>query len=266
VSAHDPLALRGPYQGAGVIGDVTEALHAWLQDGWPPDRTPPRVVEDLAFEPKDREEVVYACMYRVARNTALLNPKRWRRANVADERDDRMLYSRPPVYLDLFYLVAAHARFRSDAERLLGWVLLRLNEATHLIHRPRRYVLPDGRVVDATGRPWSADARGDDVIMEKVSVDLVDDLSVGEAVHLFGLHEAPYRPYVTYRARCALEGALVDAPPTLVRVHPPTQRVPAPSPRPGRSSRARLGRRPTPFGPPGTAPAPIPTGPTSDED
>ncbi|MFT5679343.1 MAG: hypothetical protein ACI8RZ_000247, partial [Myxococcota bacterium] len=37
---------------------------------------------------------------------------------------------------------------------------------------------------------------------------LVDDLTVGDATNLFSLHEAPYRPFMTYRARVALDGPL----------------------------------------------------------
>ena len=260
--------MRGPYQGAGIIGDVTESLHAWLREGWQGDRPAPRIVEDLPFEPKDREEVVYVYMYRVAQNTDLLNAKRWRQSHVAmpeaeGEASGNMLFSRPPLYLDLHYLVAAHARFRSDAERLLGWVLLRLNEATHLVYRPRRYVLPDGTQVDATGRPWSADAQGEGVVMEKVSLAMVDDLSIGDAVHFFNIHEAPYRPYVTYRARCAMEGALIEAPPTVVRSLPvePVPTTPAPTRPGGRrgGGRAQLpaARRAAPIGPAGTTPRPM---------
>jgi hypothetical protein len=99
----------------------------------------------------------------------------------------------------------------------LGWVLLRLNEATHLVYRPRRYVLPDGKIVDSTGSEWAVDNDGENVIMEKVAVSLVDDLTIGDAVNFFTIHEAPYRPYITYRAHCAMEGALISGPPTTVR-------------------------------------------------
>jgi hypothetical protein len=63
-------------------------------------------------------------------------------------------FHRPPVLLDLFYLIGVHSKFRSDAERLLGWLMLRLNEATHLIYRPRRFLLPDGREVDSASEDW----------------------------------------------------------------------------------------------------------------
>jgi hypothetical protein len=261
---------RGPYQGSGIIGEVTEALHAWLADGWPAGRPAPRIEEDIEFEPKDREEVVYVYLYRIARNADLLNHKRWRRAKVSGDVDEdtsaHALYERPPLYLDLYYMVATHAKFRSNAERILGHVLMRLHEATHLLYRPRRYVLPDGAAVDSLGRPWDPSAR-DGVIMEKVSVDIVDDLPLGDAVHFFNIFEAPYRPYVTYRARVAMEGALISAPPTMVRAGRLESVPDAPSPRPGsRASRARLptARRPAPFGPQGTEPKPSPDSPDED--
>ena len=113
--------------------------------------------------------------------------------------------------MDLFYMLSFHSKFRSDGERLLGWLLLRLNEATHLIYRPRKFILPDGRNVDSLGRPYDPNCSldDDDLQMEKVSLALVDELTVGDAVNFYSLHEAPYRPFLTYRARVALDGPLV---------------------------------------------------------
>lgn len=211
---------RGPNQGEGLIGEVTEALHRFLLDGWTAtDRPPPRIEEDLSFVPKDREEVVYVMMYRAARNTDLTNSKHFRPSRLNGAGADEILYERPPLYLDLHYLIAVHSKFRSDAERLLGWALLRLHEATHLIYRPRRYIRPDGAMVDSTGAEWSPDREGDGVIMEKVALALTDDLTVGDAINFFTIHEAPYRPYLTYVARCAMEGALVSGPATVIRSH-----------------------------------------------
>lgn len=233
---------RGPNQGEGLIGEITEALHRFLLDGWTAtDRPPPRIEEDLSFVPKDREEVVYVLMYRAARNTDLANSKRFRPSKLNDPESQEILYERPPLYLDLHYLVAVHSRFRSDAERLLGWVLLRLHEATHLIYRPRRYILPDGTAVDSTGAPWSPDNQGDGVVMEKVALSLVDDLTIGDAINFFTIHEAPFRPYLTYVARCAMEGALVSGPATVVRsprAEPMRSEPPGPERHNGRLGRA----------------------------
>jgi hypothetical protein len=210
---------RGPLQGQNIIGETTEAFHRFLLDGWQFDRPPPRIEEDLSFVPKDREEVLYIYMYRMEQNQALKNSKAFRPAKVTLMGADRGLvyYERPPIYLNLYYMVAFHSKFRSDAERLMGWVLLRLYEATHLVYRPRRYLLPDGRVVDSTGAAWDAQQVKEDTIMEKVALALVDDLTVGDAINFYTIHEAPYRPYLTYRAQCAMEGALVSGPPTTVR-------------------------------------------------
>ena len=152
-------------------------------------------------------------MYRVVQNTALQNRKRFRVAPIVtgNEADGGpMYYHRPPLILDLFYLVSAHSKFRSDAERLLGWTILRLHEATHLIYRPRRFSLPDGRDVDSLGRPYDPDVSegADELFMEKVSLALVDDLTVPDGINLFTIMEAPFRPFLTYRARVALDGPL----------------------------------------------------------
>lgn len=253
---------RGPFQGSGIIGEVTESLHAFLRDGWPDPSDLPVISEDLEHEPADRQKVLYVYMYRVAKNSALQNSKRWRESKVVvdGEAGDeaRRFYERPPLYLDLYYLVAVHAKFRSEAEKLMGWTLLRLNEATHLVYRPRRYVLPDLTEVDSTGNLWSIDNRGEDVIMEKVSLDLVDDLTIGDAVNFFNAHDAPYRPYVTYRARCAMEGPLVEAVPTAIRSLPLNTSTLGPPPDARANGRLPTGRarlpapsRPAPFGPTG---------------
>ena len=205
----------GPMSGRNLLGEVTEALHKFILDGYDISDQPPRLEEDLKFVPKDREEVIYIYMYRVAQNPDLKNRRRFRQAPVFvgsdPEQGGEIYYHRPPLLLDLYYLIMVHSKFRSDAERLMGWLLLRLNEATHLIYRPRRFILPDGREVDSLGRPYDPDCstEEDDLWMEKVSLALVDDLTVGDAINLFGLHEAPYRPFLTYRARVALDGPLV---------------------------------------------------------
>lgn len=226
VVAPGSLTAAGPMSGRSVIGETTEALHKFLLDGCRAWEAPPRLEEDLKFVPKDREEVIYIYMYRAAQNPNLMNQKRLRLAPVfvkqdPNDEDAELYYHRPPLLIDVFYMLAIHSKFRSDAERLLGWLLLRLNEATHLIYRPRRFVLPDGREVDSLGRPYDAsrldgepgepgeDGKEDDgLYLEKVSLSLVDDLTVGDAINLFTLHEAPYRPFLTYRARMALDGPL----------------------------------------------------------
>lgn len=285
IPSPESLVERGPYMGSSIIGEITERLHEFLREGWLEDlekarlpdgmtepELPPRIEEDLAFEPKDREKVLYVYMYRVARNTALMNSKRFRESNVeltGDDGEVERFYQRPPLYLDVYYLVSVHARFRSEAEKLLGWTLLRLNDATHLVYRPRKYRLPDGRVVDSVGRPWSLENTGEGVIMEKVSLDLVDDLDLGDAVHFFNIHEAPFRPFVTYRARCAMEGSLVEGKPTVVRSLPLANTNQTLDEKTGvaardgapRSSRARLGRPERPSAPPRTQKHKMPFGP-----
>jgi len=206
----------GSPSGRNIIGEVTEALHKFLMDRYSLTEQTPRFEEDLKFVPKDREEVVYIYMYRVAQNPNLKNVKRYRQAPVfvksSGEEAGEVFYHRPPLLLDLFYTVMVHSKFRSDAERLLGWLMLTLNEATHLIYRPRRFLLPDGRDVDSIGRPYDPNALSDDddLYMEKVSLALVDDLTVGDAINFFSIHEAPYRPFLTYRARVVMDGPLVE--------------------------------------------------------
>lgn len=209
---------QGGYQGQEIIGEVTEAIHRFILDGWDSPEQMPRIEEDLSFTPKDREEVIYVQMYKASQNSALVNSKRLRQANIEVEgvgdEPAEVYYERPPLYLDLSYLVAVHAKFHSDAQRLLGWVLLRLHEASHLVYRPRKYLLPSGgEMVDSMGRAWDVEATGgDDLIMEKVSIRLTDDLTIGDAINFFTVHEAPYRLYATYQARCALTGALISVP------------------------------------------------------
>ncbi len=195
-----------------IIGEVTESIHKHLLDRYDLGENPPRIEEDLKFVPKDREEVVYLYMYRATPNLNLNRPKSFRQAPI--EFDGEVFYHRAPVLMDLHYLLCVHAKFRSDAERLLGWVLLTMHEAGKLIYRPRRFRLPDDRYVDSIGRDWdpsNLDGDGKPLQVEKVSAAIVEDLSLGDAINLFTLHEAPYRPFLTYRARVALDGPLIPA-------------------------------------------------------
>jgi hypothetical protein len=137
-------------------------------------------------------------------------------------------------------LITVHSKFQSEADRLLGWILLRLYDATHLIYRPRKFLLPDGRAVDSLGRDYAENGSldDDDLQVEKVSMAFVEDLTVGDTVNMFSLFEAPYRPFLTYRARIALDGPLVHAPSgTMVhrdRLGSTDSRSPSPSRKNGR--------------------------------
>lgn len=205
-------AMGGAHSSYETIGEVTEAIHQLLKESYNLGEQVPRIEEDLKFVPKDREEVLYIYMYRVCQNPNLKNQRRLREAPI-DVPGAGVFYQRPPLILDVFYLIAGHAKFRSDAERLLGWTLLTLNDASRVLYRPRRFVLPDGRAVDSLGRDWdpSADLNTEGLLVEKVSLALVDDLTVGDAINIFTMNEAPYRPYLTYRARLALVGPLSSA-------------------------------------------------------
>ncbi len=199
-----------------VIGEVTEAIHRLLLDRYDLSETTPRIEEDLEYEPKDRTEVIYLYMYRLALNENLKNSKRLRLAPIEisgpPEDGGRIFYHRPPMIVDLFYAICVHAKFRSDAERLLGWVLMTLSHTPHLIYRPRRFALPDGDgYVDAQGAPWDPSRRADGLLMEKISLSMVDDMTLGDCINLFTILDAPYRPFLTFRARVALDGALYEA-------------------------------------------------------
>ena len=207
----------GLMSGRDIIGEVTEAVKKYIKDGWVDEKnlTIEEQLDKTSMGKTDQFAFVY--MYRLAHNPNLQNRKRFRRAPVFlnDGEDSGNVYlHRPPIMVDLFYLITAHAQFPSETAKLLGWLLLRLNEATHLIYRPRKFVLPDGREVDSLGRPYdpNVDLEEDNLVVEKVSLSLVDDLTVGDAINLFSLHEAPYRPFLTYRARIAIDGPLVHAP------------------------------------------------------
>ena len=137
--------------------------------------------------------------------------------------------------------------------------MLNLHEATQLIYRPRRYHLPTGEVVNSLGEDWVEEPDNfddDNLIYEKVSVAMTDDLTIGDAINFFTIHEAPYRPYLTYRARCAMEGRLISGEPTIVRSGGVSPSGDLKDPR-RRSGRLRTNQPPeipdkrTPFGPKG---------------
>jgi hypothetical protein len=207
----------GLMSGRDIIGEVTEAVKKYIKDGWTDERNL-TIEEQLSKTSMGKaDQFAFVYMYRLAHNPNLQNRKRFRRAPVfLNDGDDtsNVYLHRPPIMVDLFYLITAHAQFPSETAKLLGWLLLRLNEATHLIYRPRRFVLPSGQEVDSLGREYDENVNLDapNLVVEKVSISLVDDLTVGDAINLFSLHEAPYRPFLTYRARIAIDGPLVHAP------------------------------------------------------
>ena len=69
---------------------------------------------------------------------------------------------------------------------------------------------PGALALDSNGNPWAEDNQSDGLHMEKVSLGLVEDMTVGDAVNFFTIHEAPYRPYATYLARACIRGPIVQ--------------------------------------------------------
>ena len=72
--------------------------------------------------------------------------------------------------------------------------------------------------------------------------------TVGDAINFFTIHEAPYRPFLTYKARCALEGHIVAGLPYAGDVdfdQESVERPPPPGqPRERESARGRMRTRP----------------------
>ena len=58
-------------------------------------------------------------------------------------------------------MIAVHSKFRSDAERLLGWAMVKLHQATHLVYRPRGSIFPmvGGHSTGQPGR-WTMTGMG----------------------------------------------------------------------------------------------------------
>ena len=93
------LSMQGPMSGRNIIGEVTEAVHKFLLDGYDLSERPPRFEEDLSFVPKDKEQVIYLYMYRLCQNPNLINQKRLRQAPVfikGNGAEGETFYHRPP--------------------------------------------------------------------------------------------------------------------------------------------------------------------------
>ena len=241
-------SMQGPMSGRDIIGEVTEAVKKFIADGWT-DSTNLRIEEKLDKTSMGKtDQFAFVYMYRLAHNPNLQNRKRLRQAPVYvndSPESGNVYYHKPPLLIDLYYLITAHAQFPSETAKILGWLLLRLNDATHLIYRPRKFILPDGRAVDSLGRDYNSniDINEENLVVEKVSLALVDDLTVGDAINMFSLHEAPYRPFLTYRARIAIDGPLVQAPSGTTVVMERAKPIPSSS---GPERTARPNGRPLP--------------------
>ena len=111
----------GLMSGRDIIGEVTEAVKKYVKDGWTDERnlTIEEQLDKTSMGKADQFAFVY--MYRLAHNPNLQNRKRFRRAPVFlnDGEDTSNVYlHRPPIMVDLFYLITAHAQFPSETAKL----------------------------------------------------------------------------------------------------------------------------------------------------
>ncbi len=201
-----------------VVGEVTEAIVAHLAKGWVGES--PSIHENFSQPDRDGTPALFVALYRLARGAGSHSCRRPEVLGVpyseASEVGAKAWVARPPLRFDAYYAVAASARHRSDAERILGAALVRLGEIATLVDRPRRFFLETGACVDSNGAPWSPTTVG--VARERVGLALVDDLDVHGAAALFAAWQAPWRPYVTWKASVALDGPTTSRAPTRIHV------------------------------------------------
>ena len=93
-----------------VIGEVTEAVHKFIMDGWTHyngDESPPRIEEDLKYEPMDRNEKWSTSICIALPATRMVKSKTLEASTciheIGSRKDGQVYYHRPLIMMDLFY-------------------------------------------------------------------------------------------------------------------------------------------------------------------
>ena len=182
--------------------------------------------KDLDTQPKDDEEAtIYCSMYRVDDIDDIGLPAFAVRPYVkgpqpADpKRQD--LSQIPPRFMYLYFIVFVESPEPDLSNTLLGAVMNGFHQEATLIYQPKSFEL-NGRLYDSMGRPLKSDgldleldggadpqaSANKKIVMERISVQLVDDLAFGDACLLLKGFERKIRPYLTYRVFAKIDQPL----------------------------------------------------------
>ena len=176
--------------------------------------------KDLDTAPKDDEEAtVYCSLYRIDDMDDINMPGWPVKPEVLgtsgpqppDLRRQELLQL-PPRFFYLYFILFVESPDADVSNALMGAIMNGFHQETTLFYRPVPFEL-NGRVFDSQGRSLTSDGykyisdpteepdegANDELLMERISVALVDDLALGDACLLLKGFDRKVRPYLSYR-------------------------------------------------------------------
>jgi len=182
--------------------------------------------KDLDTQPKDDEEAtIYCSMYRVDDVDDIGLPgfavRPYIRGPQAADPKRQDVAQIPPRFMYLYFIVFVESDEPDLSHAILGAIMNGFHQEPTLIYQPKPFEL-NGRLYDSVGRPLKSDGlelhvdatastqsnANQKVVMERISVQLVDDLAFGDACLLLKGFERKIRPYLTYRVFAKIDHPL----------------------------------------------------------
>jgi len=186
--------------------------------------------KDLDTQPKDDEEAtIYCSMYRVDDVDDIGLPgfavRPYVRGPQAADPTRQDVQQIPPRFMYLYFIVFVESSEPDLSNAILGAIMNGFHQEATLVYQPKPFEL-NGRLYDSVGRPLKSDGltlkidpsapiqanANKDLIMERLSVQLVDDLAFGDACLLLKGFERKIRPYLTYRVFAKIDHPLSVVP------------------------------------------------------
>lgn len=186
--------------------------------------------KDLDVQPKDDEEAtIYCAMYRVDDVDDIGLPgfavRPYVRGPQAPDPKRQDVAQIPPRFMYLYFVMFVESPEPDLSNVILGAIMNGFHQEPTLVYQPKSFEL-NGRMYDSAGRPlrsegleFRADATSprqhganEQIVMERISLQLVDDLAFGDACLLLKGFERKIRPYLTYRVFAKIDHPLKVVP------------------------------------------------------
>lgn len=173
--------------------------------------------KDLDTQPKDDEEAtIYCSLYRIDDVDDIGLPayavRPYIRGPQPPDAKRQEIIQLPPRFFYLYFIVFVESGETDLSNVIMGAVMNGFHQEPVLLYQPKPYEL-GGKLYDSLGRPLEVDGMdlktdatapiqagaNAKLVMEKISLQLVDDLAFGDACLLLKGFERKIRPYLTYR-------------------------------------------------------------------
>ncbi len=173
--------------------------------------------KDLDTQPKDDEEAtIYCSLYRIDDVDDIGLPtwpvRPYIRGPQPPDGVRQEIVQLPPRFFYLYFIVFVESPEPDLSNVIMGAVMNGFHQEPVLLYQPKPHEL-GGKLYDSLGRPLEYDGMdlktdptaeiqqgaNTKLVMEKISMALVDDLAFGDACLLLKGFDRKIRPYLTYR-------------------------------------------------------------------